>query len=113
MVRSAPTVFAQEEETQKLERIEITGSRIKPVGAESSSPIASAGKEHIDVKQPLAIAELLCGLPAACSLSVGRPSPSIDPTVSNGAIGTATIDLPRPGLQPHAGADQRPPQRAA
>ena len=82
---SAASAFAQEASTERLERIEITGSRIKTVGAESSSPITSVGKEDISIKQPVAVEELVRGLPSAY--------PAIGPNVNNGSNGTASIDL--------------------
>ncbi|MGM9482552.1 TonB-dependent receptor domain-containing protein [Roseateles sp. NT4] len=82
---SAVSAMAQEATAEKLERIEITGSRIKSVGAESSSPITSVGKEDISIKQPVAVEELVRGLPAAY--------PAIGPNVNNGSNGTASIDL--------------------
>jgi len=82
---SAVTAMAQEAAPEKLERIEITGSRIKSIGAESSSPITSVGKEDISIKQPVAVEELVRGLPAAY--------PAIGPNVNNGSNGTASIDL--------------------
>lgn len=81
----AVSALAQEAAPAKLERIEITGSRIKSIGAESSSPITSVGKEDITVKQPVAVEELVRGLPAAY--------PAIGPSINNGSNGTATIDL--------------------
>ncbi len=81
----AVSAFAQEASTEKLERIEITGSRIKSVGAESSSPITSVGKEDLAIKQPVAVEELVRGLPAAY--------PAIGPSINNGSNGTASIDL--------------------
>lgn len=81
----ATAAFAQEAEPQKLERIEITGSRIKSVGAESSSPITSVGKEDISIKQPVAVEELVRGLPSSY--------PAIGPNMNNGSNGTASIDL--------------------
>ena len=82
---SAVPAWAQEAATEKLERIEITGSRIKSVGAESSSPITSVGKEDISIKQPVAVEELVRGLPSAY--------PAIGPNTNNGSNGTASIDL--------------------
>lgn len=82
---SAVSAMAQEAAPEKLERIEITGSRIKSVGAESSSPITSVGKEDISIKQPVAVEELVRGLPSAY--------PAIGPNVNNGSNGTASIDL--------------------
>ena len=75
------TVFAQE----TLERVEITGSRLKSVGNTSSSPISSVGKDTIDTIQPVAVEELIRGLPSAY--------PAIGPAVNNGSNGTASIDL--------------------
>lgn len=82
---AAVPAYAQDAEPQKLERIEITGSRIKSIGAESSSPITSVGKEDIGARQPVAVEEMMRGLPAAY--------PAIGPTVNNGSNGTASIDL--------------------
>ncbi len=81
----AAAANAQDASTEKLERIEITGSRIKSAGSESSSPISSVGKEDINIKQPVAVEELVRGLPSAY--------PAIGPNVNNGSNGTASIDL--------------------
>ncbi|WP_082532830.1 TonB-dependent receptor domain-containing protein [Pelomonas sp. Root1237] len=82
---SAGSAMAQEASTEKLERIEVTGSRIKSVGAESSSPITSVGKEDISIKQPVAVEELVRGLPSSY--------PAIGPNMNNGSTGIASIDL--------------------
>lgn len=70
---------------QSAERIEVTGSRIKSVGNTSSSPIASVGKADIETTQPVAVEELVRGLPSAY--------PAIGPNINNGSNGTASIDL--------------------
>jgi outer membrane cobalamin receptor len=70
---------------QSAERIEVTGSRIKSVGNTSSSPIASVGKVDIDTTQPVAVEELVRGLPSAY--------PAIGPNINNGSSGIASIDL--------------------
>lgn len=70
---------------QTAERIEITGSRIRTIGASSSSPITSIGKIDIDTTQPVAVEELVRGLSAAY--------PAIGPGINNGSNGTASIDL--------------------
>jgi iron complex outermembrane recepter protein len=70
---------------QDGERIEITGTRIKSIGNTSSSPIASVGKAEIETSQPVAVEELVRGLPSAY--------PAIGPNVNNGSNGTASIDL--------------------
>lgn len=82
---SAMPALAQEASTEKLERIEITGSRIKSVGSDSTSPISSVGKEDIAIKQPVAVEELVRGLPSAY--------PAIGPSMNNGSTGIASIDL--------------------
>ncbi len=70
---------------QTVERVEVTGSRIKSVGNTSSSPISSVGKIDIDTTQPVAVEELVRGLSAAY--------PALGPGVNNGSNGTAQIDL--------------------
>jgi iron complex outermembrane recepter protein len=77
LVGAAPT-WAQE-------RVEITGSRIKSIGGTSSSPITSVGKADIETTQPVAVEELVRGLPSAY--------PAIGPNINNGSNGTASIDL--------------------
>ena len=70
---------------QTAERVEVTGSRIKSIGAESTSPITSVGRADIDTTQPVAVEELVRGLSAAY--------PAIGPGVNNGSAGIASIDL--------------------
>jgi iron complex outermembrane recepter protein len=70
---------------QDGERIEITGSRIKSIGNTSSSPITSVGKADIEISQPVAVEELVRGLPSAY--------PAIGPNLNNGSTGIASIDL--------------------
>ena len=70
---------------QIVERVEVTGSRIKSIGNTSSSPISSVGKIDIDTTQPVAVEELVRGLSAAY--------PALGPGVNNGSNGTAQVDL--------------------
>ena len=70
---------------QTVERVEVTGSRIKSIGNTSSSPISSVGKIDIETTQPVAVEELVRGLSAAY--------PALGPGVNNGSNGTAQIDL--------------------
>jgi len=72
-------------QAQTAERVEITGSRIKAIGAASNSPITSVGAADINSSQPVAIEEVIRGLPAAI--------PAIGPGTNNGSGGIATIDL--------------------
>jgi iron complex outermembrane recepter protein len=70
---------------QNVDRVEITGSRIKSIGAVSSSPVSSVGKIDIDTTQPVAVEELVRGLSASY--------PALGPGVNNGSNGTAQVDL--------------------
>ena len=70
---------------QDATRVEITGTRIKSIGAISSSPITSVSAEEINSSQPVAVEEIIRGLPAAI--------PAIGPGTNNGSGGIATIDL--------------------
>lgn len=71
--------FAQDQ------RIEVTGSRIKSIGAVSNSPITSVGADEFNASQPVAAEEIIRGLSAAY--------PGIGPGTNNGSNGTASIDL--------------------
>jgi len=79
------TLLAGAQPAWAQERVEITGSRIKSIGNESSSPITSVGKADIDTTQPVAIEELVRSLPSAY--------PAIGPAMNNGSTGIASIDL--------------------
>ena len=70
---------------QKVEQIQVTGTRIKAPGVVSNSPIASVGEEEIKSSQPVAVEEFIKLLPAAV--------PAIGPGTNNGSGGGATIDL--------------------
>jgi outer membrane receptor protein involved in Fe transport len=79
LLTSAP-VYAQ-----STERVEITGSRIRTLGAVSNSPISSVGAEELNVTQPVAVEEVIRSLPAT--------SPAIGANVNNGSGGGATVQL--------------------
>lgn len=78
-------VLSQPAFAQATDRVEVTGSRIKSIGAASNSPITSIGASEINSSQPVAIEEVIRGLPAAI--------PAIGPGTNNGSGGIATIDL--------------------
>ncbi|WP_422010299.1 TonB-dependent receptor domain-containing protein [Roseateles sp.] len=82
----AVTAFAQEADTQKLERIEITGSRIKKSDAMSESPIVTVTAEEIRQSGVVTVEQFLNTLP---SVTAGISSQSNNPS-SNGR---AFIDL--------------------
>lgn len=81
----AQDASATQDASEKLERVEVTGSRLRTIGNTSSSPITSVGKQEINTMQPVAVEELVRGLPSAY--------PAIGPAVNNGSNGTASIDL--------------------
>jgi len=70
---------------QTAERIEITGSRIRTLGAVSNSPISSVSAQELNVSQPIAVEEVIRSLPAT--------SPAIGANTNNGSGGGATIQL--------------------
>jgi iron complex outermembrane receptor protein len=78
MVLAAGTASAQE-------RVEITGSRIKTVQTEGTSPVVVLGKEAIQLEGVRNAEQLLNNLPQVFADQGG--------TVSNGATGTATVNL--------------------
>lgn len=81
LVVLAQPAFAQE----KLEVVQVTGTRITSPGTSSNSPISSITAEEIKSSQPIAVEEFFKGLPAAV--------PAIGPGTNNGTGGAATIDL--------------------
>ena len=81
----ALTLAAVPAGAQSTERIEITGTRIKSLNGTSTSPITSVSEAQINASQPVAVEEVIRGLPAAV--------PAIGPGTNNGTGGGATIDL--------------------
>lgn len=64
----AGTVAAQQQPaspTQNLERVEVTGSRIKRVDAETASPVQVITRDQIDRSGAKSISELLTSVPAS------------------------------------------------
>lgn len=88
----AGSVYAQEESTAneavpttKVERIQVTGSRIKRTDLESSSPVQVTSAEDIELSGYTRIEDLLNSLP--------QIEASETAFEANGASGTATVDL--------------------
>lgn len=73
--------FAQD----KVNVVEVTGTRITSPGITSNSPISSITAEEIRTTQPIAVEEFFKNLPAA--------TPAIGSGTNNGTGGGATIDL--------------------
>ncbi|MGY0620317.1 TonB-dependent receptor plug domain-containing protein [Lysobacter sp. A378] len=68
-----------------LDRIEVTGSRIRSVDAETSQPVLVLSREDIAKQGVTSVAEVLNRISAA--------GPSINRTFNNGGDGSATISL--------------------
>jgi iron complex outermembrane receptor protein len=77
----AQPLLAQE----KMEVVQVTGTRITTPGTNSNSPISSITADEIMTAQPIAVEEFFKGLPTAV--------PAIGPGTNNGGGGGATIDL--------------------
>jgi len=82
---SAPVFAQQAAPAQQLERVEITGSRIKTVNTETASPVISLGAEAIKIEARRDVEGLLNNLPQVFADQGGE--------VSNGSSGTATVNL--------------------
>ncbi|MCH2057836.1 MAG: TonB-dependent receptor [Thalassotalea sp.] len=85
---SPQVVFAQDADPaaeEEVERIAVTGSRIRRPGAVSASPIMSVGAQEIEMLQTPQIEEVLRNLPATI--------PGDGGSVNNGTDGAATVNL--------------------
>ncbi|WP_432382245.1 TonB-dependent receptor plug domain-containing protein [Duganella sp. P38] len=77
--------IAQEAAPQKIESVQVTGTRITAPGTTSISPISSITADEIKQSQPVSVEEFVKTLPGAV--------PSIGPGTNNGTSGAATVDL--------------------
>ena len=60
---TAPTAFAQEEEAADLERVQVTGSRIKRTDIEGALPVTVIDRETIELSGEASVADLLRNQP--------------------------------------------------
>ena len=81
----APGALAQEESTEELEEITVTGSRIAKKDYTSNAPVATVGFEQIAMTGTVNTESLLNTLPQVV--------PGLDRTSNNPGNGTATVDL--------------------
>lgn len=80
------TAFAQEESKAKdLDRIEVTGSRIRSVDAETSQPVLVLDRESIEKQGLTSVAEVL--------QRVSANGAAINRTFNNGGDGSANVSL--------------------
>lgn len=82
---SAPAFSAEEEESADVERIEVTGSRIKRADMETSSPIQITSAEDIKVSGFTRVEDMLNTLPQIEASSTAFQA--------NGASGRAGVDM--------------------
>ncbi|MCL1143647.1 TonB-dependent receptor plug domain-containing protein [Shewanella gaetbuli] len=83
---SAPAVFAAEEDGAKVERIEVTGSRIKRTDLETASPITVFSAADIAATGVTTMEDFIQTIPAINGGAEGS-------TVNNGSRGFATASL--------------------
>jgi len=81
--------IAAEESVEKVERIQVTGSRIRSVEAMSSAPIQVIDGSAIDSSGSLNIQDLLLENPAFGSPAISRTNSNF----STASAGVATVDL--------------------
>jgi outer membrane receptor protein involved in Fe transport len=82
---SSTSFAASEESAEQIEKIEVTGSRIKRANIQSTSPITTISAEDIKVSGITRIEDVLNEMPAIFADQTSG--------VANGATGTATVDL--------------------
>jgi outer membrane receptor protein involved in Fe transport len=92
MAVAASTAYAQDQQaSQPMQRIEVTGSRIPTLNTEGSSPITTLSSKDIKIDGPKNTEDLMNNLPQVFA--------SQGAAISNGATGTATVDLRGMGAQ--------------
>ncbi|MBL0143956.1 MAG: TonB-dependent receptor [Betaproteobacteria bacterium] len=84
---AAPLAFAQQAapKTEKVEKIEITGTRLPAPNLEGPSPVSVITAEDIKIDGTMNVENLLNSMPQVFA--------DQNSTVSNGASGTATVNL--------------------
>ena len=85
VVASMAVTGVQAQEQQKIEKIEVTGTRIPPPNLEGASPVAVITADDIKTDGIRSVENLLNNLPQVFA--------NQGAAVSNGASGTATVDL--------------------
>ncbi|ACK47210.1 TonB-dependent receptor plug domain-containing protein [Shewanella baltica] len=87
---TTPVAFAAEDGA-KVERIEVTGSRIKRTDMESASPVLSMNRDEIEATGMISIGDILQTIPAAGS--------ALNTAFNNGGNGSTNMDLRNLGSQ--------------
>ncbi|MDR7191617.1 TonB-dependent receptor [Luteimonas terrae] len=89
------TVSAQTTDATTLDRIEVTGSRIRQVDVETAQPITTINRDQIQAGGFNTVADILQNIPSAGSPTFSRTSP----LTSNQEAGGQYIDLRNLGAQ--------------
>jgi iron complex outermembrane receptor protein len=82
---NAPAFAADDDDSTKLDRVEVTGSRIKRTQLEGAMPVTTVTREDIEKTGLSNIGDLLQELPAAGA--------ALNTNFNNGGTGATTIDL--------------------
>ena len=82
---AAPARAADDDDSTKLDRVEVTGSRIKRTQLEGAMPVTSVTREDIDKTGLASIGDLLQELPAAGA--------ALNTNFNNGGDGSTRVDL--------------------
>lgn len=83
---SVPSTFAAEEDSSKVERVEVTGSRIKRTDLETASPISVFSSADIAASGAVTLEDFVQNIPAINGGAEGS-------SVNNGSRGYATASL--------------------
>jgi iron complex outermembrane receptor protein len=83
--------FAEDDDAAKLDRVEVTGSRIKRTQLEGAMPVTSVTREQIEQTGISTIGDLLQELPAAGA--------ALNTNFNNGGDGSTRVDLRNLGTQ--------------
>src|SRR6478735_12495883 len=81
----SPAVLAQEQSSDSMDEVVVTGSRIVSPNLQSISPITAIGAEELNIAGKSRIEDVLNQLPQAFAAQGSN--------ISNGSDGTASVDL--------------------
>ncbi|OBU54169.1 TonB-dependent receptor domain-containing protein [Stenotrophomonas maltophilia] len=95
LVAGATTATAHAQEATNLDRIEVTGSRIRQVDTETAQPVLSISRASIEKSGFKTVADVLQNIAAAGSPAISRS----EPLSSGEAVGGFYIDLRNLGAQ--------------
>ena len=82
---NAPVAFAADDESTQLDRVEVTGSRIKRTQLEGAMPVTSISREDIEKTGISSVGDLLQELPSAGA--------ALNTNFNNGGDGSTRVDL--------------------